>query len=291
MKGNIEDIIRFGPSGNSNEFFEEGYKHTEQAIAWVAEKGLNAYEYSFGKGVSISDAKAAQIGAQAAACGVKVSVHAPYYINLANPSEEMIEKSLGYLESSATKVRLLGGNRVVFHVATEGKAGREAAFALSLDRMKRLTEFIYEKGLDDVLFCPETMGKRGQIGTLEEIAEFCAIDKVFVPTIDFGHLNARDCGVINREGYGYIIEYLLDNMALEKVKYMHVHFSKIMFGAKGEIKHLTFADEEYGPCFEPLAEQLVKHGLLPTILCESDGTQAKDALYMKNAYINALERQ
>ena len=57
-----------------------------------------------------------------------------------------------------------------------------------------------------------------------------------------------------------------------------------MYGAKGEIKHLTFADEVYGPSFEPLAEVLHELRLEPYIVSESDGTQAEDALAMKRMY-------
>ena len=67
---------------------------------------------------------------------------------------------------------------------------------------------------------------------------------------------------------------------------MHVHFSKIQFGAKGEIRHLTFADNIYGPEFEPFAEIIVKYGLAPHILSESAGTQAEDSAFMKKVWQN-----
>jgi hypothetical protein len=57
----------------------------------------------------------------------------------------------------------------------------------------------------------------------------------------------------------------------------------------GEKKHLTFADTVFGPEFEPLAEAIVREGVCPRIICESAGTMAEDALYMKNAWLNARE--
>ena len=71
------------------------------------------------------------------------------------------------------------------------------------------------------------------------------------------------------------------------MKNFHVHFSKIMYGSKGEIKHLTFADETYGPEFAPLAVALKELALKPYIVSESDGTQAEDAKEMKKIYLNA----
>ena len=66
---------------------------------------------------------------------------------------------------------------------------------------------------------------------------------------------------------------------------MHVHFSKIMYGAKGEIKHLTFSDEIYGPEFAPLAKVFYDYKLSPYVLSESAGTQAEDAKNMKDVYV------
>ena len=68
------------------------------------------------------------------------------------------------------------------------------------------------------------------------------------------------------------------------MKNFHIHFSKIEFSAKGEVRHLTFEDEHYGPNFEPLASAIKKLGLKPYIICESAGTQDKDALNMQNIY-------
>ena len=57
-----------------------------------------------------------------------------------------------------------------------------------------------------------------------------------------------------------------------------------MYGGKGEIKHLTFEDTQYGPEFEPLASALKELNLEPYIVSESAGTQDIDALEMKRIY-------
>lgn len=129
------------------------------------------------------------------------------------------------------------------------------------------------------------MGKSAQIGTLEEVVGFCKIDKIFLPAIDFGHLNAREGGSLKTEDdYISRLEYMISELGYERVKHFHVHFSKIMYGAKGEIRHLTFEDNVYGPEFEPLAIALKKLKLEPYIVCESAGTQAEDAQMMKRIY-------
>ena len=281
-------MIRFGPSGNSESFYAQGYSHTEQSAKFVRDLGLDCFEYSFGRGVRMSEAKAISIGEAFAAQGVEISVHAPYYINFANPSEESAGKSYNSVLDSARALRLMGGKRCVLHPAAQGKMSREEAVSLTEERLKVLRDYIYLNDLQDLYFCPETMGKIAQIGTLEEIVRFCKIDPVFLPAVDFGHLNAREQGSLKtEEDYRVRLQYMIDELGYERVRHFHVHFSKIQYSAKGEVRHLTFADEVYGPAFEPLAAALKKLRLEPYIVSESAGTQAEDALAMKRMYEQA----
>ena len=278
-------MIKFGPSGNCESFYSEGYSHTEQAAKFVKDRGLDCFEYSFGRGVRMTEEKARSIGEAFAKEGVEISAHAPYFINFANPDDEMAEKSYGYVLDTAKVLQQMGGKRVVFHPAAQGKMSREEAVALTEARLKVLRDLIYEAGLQDLIFSPETMGKLAQIGTVEEIVRFCKIDPIYVPCVDFGHVNAREQGSLKTvEDYQSRLQYMIDELGYDRMKHFHVHFSKIMYSAKGEIKHLTFDDDVYGPEFEPLAVALKNLGLEPYIVSESSGTQSEDAKYMKNAY-------
>ena len=173
-------MIKFGPSGNSLAFSAAGNSKSEESAVWVKNLGLNCFEYSFGRGVNMSDERAISIGKAFLAAGVEISVHAPYYINFANPEEENAIKSYNYVLQSAEKVKLLGGKRVVFHPASQGKMKREDAVDLTEKRLITLRDIVYDKGLDDLIYCPETMGKLGQIGTIEEVVRFCKIDKIYL---------------------------------------------------------------------------------------------------------------
>ena len=280
-------MIKFGPSGNSESFFAEGFSHTEEAAFYVKNRGLDCFEYSFGRGVRMSEDKAISIGDAFLSQGIELSVHAPYFINFANPDDEMAAKSYTYVLDSAKMAKLMGGKRVVFHPAAQGKAKRDEAVEKTEDRIKILRDYIYLNGLQDMIFCPETMGKEAQIGTVEEIVRFCLVDPVFTPCIDFGHINAREQGSLKTvEDYKSRLEYMIDKLGFERMKHFHSHFSKIMYGKKGEIKHLTFDDVVYGPEFYPLAVAIKELGLEPYIVSESAGTQAEDAAEMKKIYTN-----
>lgn len=278
-------MIKFGPSGNSQAFYDAGKKHSEESAIWVKEMGLDCFEYSFGRGVGLSDEKASSINGAFTSAGVEISVHAPYYVNFANPDVEMIKKSEFYLLESIKKGKLMGANRVVFHPASQGKLSREEAFNLTERNVKNFIARLKGEIDYDFLVCPETMGKHAQIGTAEEIVKICSYDDMLIPAIDFGHLNARDGGSLKTQtDYYNLLKFFVDELGYEKMKNFHVHFSKIEYGAKGEIRHLTFQDEKFGPDFEPLSLVLKTLKLEPYIICESAGTQDKDALYMKNVY-------
>jgi len=280
-------MIKFGPSGNSMAFQAAGKSKSEESATWVKNMGLKCFEYSFGRGVNMGEERALSIGEAFKKAGVEISVHAPYYINFANPEEENAVKSYSYVIESAIKLKLLGGKRVVFHPASQGKMKREAAVDLTEKRLYVLRNIIYEKGLDDLIFCPETMGKLGQIGTIEEITRFCKIDKIYVPAVDFGHINAREFGSLKTEqDYLDRLNYMIDELGYEKMKNFHIHFSKIEYSAKGEVRHLTFEDAHYGPEFSPLASALKKLNLEPYVICESAGTQDIDALKMQEEYLS-----
>ncbi len=278
-------MIKFGPSGNSENFYNAGKKTSEQSAVWVKEMGLDCFEYSFGRGVSLSDERACEIGMAFSDAGIEISVHAPYYINFANPDEEMIKKSNFYLLESIKKGKLMGAKRVVFHPASQGKMERKEAVSLTKARIKDFTKLLLDTGDFGVNIYPETMGKLGQIGTVEEIAEFCLLSDIIIPAIDFGHVNAREGGILkSQEDYYKILRFMISELGYEKMKNFHVHFSKIEYGQKGEIKHLTFEDNVYGPEFLPLVPVLKDLKLEPYVICESNGTQDVDALNMKKAF-------
>ena len=280
----------FGPSGHDETFVQEGYQATIQMPKWLHDKGLELFEYSFGRGVRVSADTADTIGNEADKYGIEMSVHAPYFINFASVEQAKADNSITYLTSSLKILRHFHGNRCVFHPGAEGKQPRNEAFARTLDNFTRALDVIKANGDDDLIICPETMGKQAQIGTVDEVIKLCQLAPNVYPCVDFGHVNSLLGGALKTaDDFQRIIDAMFDGIGEEKTKNMHVHFSKIMYGAKGEIKHLTFADNVYGPEFEPLCEVIVKNNLTPHILSESAGTQMLDSLYMKNCYMQSIK--
>lgn len=132
----------------------------------------------------------------------------------------------------------------------------------------------------------ETMGKKNQLGTLEEVITLCKLDPRLVPVVDFGHLNARDCGGVftSADDYRRVFDRIGAELGDEVARNLHCHFSCIEWTDKGEKQHLTFDATEWGPDYHPLIETIYREGLTPTLICESDGTQSTDALLMKDYF-------
>lgn len=274
---------KFGPGGNSESFYADGKKSTVEAPAWVAARGLDAYELQGGNGLRGSDATFAKIGEAAREAGVAMSLHAPYFISLSGIETEKRLKSIEYIKQSLHVAELIGADTIVIHSGSAAKISRDEAMDLARDTLGRVMEVV---GNTNIRLGLETMGKRNQLGTLEEVIECCRIDPHYYPVVDFGHLNARCCGGAfpDKDAYLRVFYAIGETLGDAYARTLHCHFSKIEYTAAGEKKHLTFADNVYGPEFEPLAEAIVIEGLSPRIICESAGTMAEDALAMRRIF-------
>ena len=279
-------MIWFGTAGNSNSFYDMGYKSTPQAPEYIKKMGINAYEYQCGRGVRVNPDHAAALKQNATDLGVRLSLHSPYYISLSSVEEDKRKNSINYILQSAQAAKLIGADRVVVHSGSCSKITREYALELAKKTLTEAIDELKKHDLYDIRLCPETMGKINQLGTLEEVVELCKIDENLIPCIDFGHLNARTLGGLKTlEDFEHIFTTMKNGLGEDRMKSFHSHFSKIEYTENGgEKRHLTFVDEVYGPSFDPVAELILKYNCSPVIICESDGTQAEDAKAMLDVY-------
>ena len=272
----------FGPGGNSDSF-RTLKKTTLDAPAWLAENGLDAYEYEAGRGFTAPLSVLSLIGQNAKRAGIYTSVHAPYFISLSGIVTETRLKSISYIEESLNAAAALGSDIIVVHTGSAAKISRREAMDLAKDTLYKTLEALPDNGVKIGL---ETMGKINQLGTLEEVIELCQIDQRLQPVVDFGHMNARELGDFfkTEDDYLRVFQMIADGLGSHSAKNLHCHFSKIEWTSAGEKRHLTFEDETFGPDFRPLMHVLRREELTPTIICESAGTQAEDALIMKTYY-------
>ena len=277
---------QFGPAGNA-ESFSKVHKSSLAAPAWIAQQGLDCYEYQCGKGVHVGEDTARKLGEKAREAGIALSVHAPYFINLANPAPESRAKTTNYVLESCFVAQVMGAERIVIHSGALMKRSRQEALDIAKETLKQVLEACDRQGYGNITLCPETMGKINQLGDLDEVLTLCTLDERLIPCIDFGHLYARSLGELEGE---QACREMLDKvervLGEERASRFHSHFSRIEFTPNGgEKRHRTFADHGgFGPDWTPLAREVARRGWSPTFICESAGTQAEDAVEMKRIY-------
>lgn len=279
---------RFGPAGNAEDF---PYRSSAQAPGWLHELGLDCYEYQCGKGVHVGAETAQELGRAAEEYGIVLSLHAPYFINLANPDPESLEKTVGYITEACRAAAQMGAGRVVIHSGALMGRTRGEALAIALRSLRRVIAACDDQGFGGIALCPETMGKINQLGDLGEVLALCQLDERLVPCVDFGHLYARSLGADDgAEAMERILDRMAETLGEERARYFHSHFSHIEFTPGGGEKcHRTFEDDGgFGPDWAPLAAAVARRGWSPTFICESAGTQARDALTMKRRYEQLL---
>lgn len=269
--------VRFGPAGNP-----PGYRgQTPEVCNYIRGRGLEAYEYQATYGVRISKQSALKLRDNSKENNILVSMHAPYYINLSSPKEDVVERSIQRLVQSARAAQWMGAYRIVFHPGFYTEFVPEEAMKKFHLAVNDLTEQLDSLGVSDYTFAPETTGKKSQLGSLEEIIEICRSHENFAPTVDFAHLHARSGGKVkNKDDYGEIFTKLEDELGL---KSLHSHFTHIEFTDKGERRHHILSDDCYGPPLEPLLLEIIERGWDVTLICETPLLD-EDALLMQRNY-------
>ncbi len=258
--------IKLGPAGSPAASTLEG-------IRAVKEMGLQAMEVEFVRGVKMGNDLARECGALAKELGIELSVHAPYYINLASDEREKREASVKRILDSCERGHHLGAREIVFHPAYFGKKSKEEVHEIVREAVIRMQEEIKRRKWN-VRLAPETTGKHSAYGSLEEIlllseetgCSFC---------VDFAHLYARNRGSIDYAGILDMIEERL------RPRHLQIHFSGIEWTLAGERNHIVIASNK--PPFEPLAKEILERKISATIISESPVTW-KDSLEMKKIF-------
>ena len=284
--------IRFGSGGNADSFYKDDKnKSSLEACRWLFAKGLDAYEYECTRGVRIGKEFAVKLGREAKEFDIALSVHAPYYINLAAANPEKQQASIKYLIQSLEVANWMGATKVVFHPGSGNPVEEGDSREQALERAKKVLRLAVDEGkrlglLEQVYLSPETMGKANQLGNLAEVLALCKYCEGFVyPTVDWGHLHALGNGCLNTEDdFMKVFETIEDVLGVEACQELHCHFSPIEYTIGGEMKHHTLAEKVYGPDFSLLAKVILRKNYTPTIICESAGTQAEDAVSFKQIY-------
>jgi len=267
--------IRFGPAGKPLGFKGEIIKVPEE----LRNMGLDALEVQQVRRLDITKEKAELLKEEAKKHNILLSLHAPYAINFSSEKPETIEASKERLLQALEIANYMNAYVVVFHPGYYGSREPREALRIAIEALKEVAEKAKQKKLKPKIG-PETMGKKSQLGSLEEVIEIVKEIPNSQPVLDFAHIHARENGSLNtRKNYEKIFEKIEEELGTKALNQLHIHFTKVEYGDKGEKKHHIFG-EKYGPKFIPLAEILIEQNLNATIISESPILE-QDALRMK----------
>lgn len=250
--------ILIGPAGLGSPAIE--------GLNYLHSLGINCAEMEFTYGVNLGIEKAKEIGEEVKKLKFSLSIHAPYYINLASTEKQKILDSKKRIFHSCERGYYLNAKYVVFHPAYYGKLSKEDCYDLVKDAVLDVYTKIEEAGFGEVKLCPETTGKVSQFGDIDELVKLsketgCGL------CVDFAHIYARNLGEIN---YNYVCKLIKD------VKYLTAHFTGIVYGPKGERYHTNTELERARELLSYLKEYKIN-----TRIINESPRPIEDALMMK----------
>ena len=253
---------------------------TIDGVRRIAELGLGCMEIEFVQGVKMGEAGARLVAEVAARGGVKLSAHAPYFINLNAHEPEKIRASQDRIIQTARIASLCGAESIVFHTAFYlGDPPGEAYIRVK----ESLGEVMHQLKRENsrVWLRPEIMGKPSQFGTLEEVLDLCTELEGVAPCIDFAHWHARTGAFNSYSEFTSILQQVKERLDRAALDNMHIHVSGIAYGKKGEIKHLNLKESDF--LYAELLQVLKDYDAQGLVICESPNLE-EDALLLQETY-------
>jgi deoxyribonuclease IV len=271
-------MLRFGTAGIPASTKATG--DTVAGLKRVAELGLSSMEIEFVRGVYLKDKTAAPVAYVARKLGLRLSCHAPYYLNLNHADETRRRQAGGVLHHAARIAAAAGAETIVFHAGYYLKDSPEAVY----DAIKAEIETVLGKLRDEgvkITLRPELAGKTSQFGNLAEIIRLSKELPGVAPAVDFAHLHAATGRYNSYAEFAEVLEWLGEALGRESVDDLHLHVSGIEYRGSGERRHLNLQESDFR--YEELLQALadVKAGGL--LICESPNIE-EDALLLQNVF-------
>ncbi len=255
-------------------------KNSISGIERVRELGLDCMELEFVQGVRMSEKGAKNVHEAGNKENVFLSVHAPYYVNLNSLEEKKLKASLERIYQAARIGSLCGAESIVLHAAFYQKSSNQEAYDMVSKALQKITQQLLDEGISVVLR-PETMGKRTQFGTLEEVLSLSSEIEGIMPCLDFSHMHARGGRQNSYSEFIAILAKVEESLGREGLLNMHMHISGIEYNRNGEKKHLTLKESDFN--YPELLVAIKEFKITGMAICESPNLE-EDGLLLRNIY-------
>lgn len=273
------EILVFGTGGIPH---SSPVASTVSGIHRIRELGLGCMELEFVRQAKMSAATAREVAAAARESGIRLSAHAPYYINLNSREPEKVAASQARILQTARIAAACGARSVVFHAAFYMSDPPDSVYRVVRQKLAEVLAQIQQEGLK-VDLRPEIMGKGSEFGTIEEICRLSRELAGVKPAVDVAHLHAREGKFNSYDEFTSVFSDIGHFLGPASLKDLHIHFSGIRYGAKGEISHLDLADSDFK--YRELLKALRDMDAAGSIVCESPNLES-DALLLQDTYRN-----
>ncbi|MDN4186019.1 MAG: TIM barrel protein [Dehalococcoides mccartyi] len=258
-------------------------KHTTQnGIHRVAELGLDGMEIEFVRGVYMKAPDTNPVRILSELLRIKLSAHAPYYLNFNAVEENKVKMSQHLLYQSAKTASLCGAGSLVFHPGFYLTDSPSAAYEAIRDNIRPVAARLREEGFP-ISLRPEVSGKVTQFGDLKETMALCSEIPGLLPTIDFSHYHARTGKFNSYSEFSLMLTTMADYLGKSALKNMHIHISGIDYSPRGERQHLNLAESDFN--YKELLLCLRDKGCAGLVICESPNLE-EDALLLKETYFS-----
>jgi deoxyribonuclease-4 len=295
-------MVKFGVAGYPIAFDKSEYRKDRLNIfKWLSSIGLDAFEMQMTYGPRTKEDTCREMRLMAADYNIRITVHAAYYIVFTSSESQKIEQSKETLKRTYELADLLGSDIIVLH---PGPLYGERSDIVADRFINNLNDFFNGFGQDKIGLFLETAGKKGQLGSVEEIIQFSKEIKGCFPCFDFGHIHARTVGSLNNEKNIKQLFEAMQSLGAFNNKY-HIHYTPIHYGFQGEKVHKAINDmypitkqmslfddnininvEHYHPRYEPIIQSLIDINADCTVISETHNSQEEGALAMKNYYFD-----
>ena len=257
------------------------HRNTLNGVSYVRELGLDCMELEFVRSINISANKAVEVKKIAKQYKVKLTCHAPYFINLNSHDPKIIGASRSRIINSAKIANLCGAKSITFHAAYYLKEEPAKVYSQVKEQVRKILDVLNEEG-NKIIVRPETTGKSTQWGNVKEIVKLSAEFDQVLPCIDFAHLYARSIGKMNDySDFKGVLEQVEKHLGRDGLNNMHIHMSGIFHGPKGERHHLTLKESEFN--YSAVLKALKEFKCKGVVISESPNIE-KDALLMQEEY-------
>jgi len=259
---------------------------TIQGIEHIFQIGLDCQEIEFVNGVKMGLDTARKVALKAAAREVRLSVHAPYFINLNSEDRGKRLQSQERILASARIAHACGAGSVVFHAGFYGKSSPGQAFGEIKRELSQVVSILRTERVPVTLRI-ETMGKRSQFGSLEEVLILCREIDGLQPCLDFSHLHAREGRFNSYDEFSRVLSKVEKKLGRAALRNAHIHISGSHYSQAGELKHLDLKDSDFR--YDDWIEALGDFDVRGLVICESPNRE-EDALMLKKLYRGRKEK-